>query len=190
MVSFIHIKQYLFIALLSATTCLSTDAKHSFQSKIVGGSYVPKDEYPWFTTMALLKNNGQFVQRRGCGASLIAPDVVLTAAHCVDSWEWDFPGLNLGVIVGAFRPPYNETNGGQRSDVIAVKEVIMHPEYDFYTTDNDFALLHLEESTRINPVSIDKEGLSTSYENGECGRNTSYALHSVYKCCFCLSRGL
>ena len=41
-----------------------------FDTKIVGGSPAAKNAFPWF------------VQGDGCGGSLVAKDIVLTAAHC------------------------------------------------------------------------------------------------------------
>merc|ERR1739844_642375 len=45
-----------------------------------------------------------------------------------------------------------------------VKEVFIHPQYNDPNFDYDFALLHLEQPSSIEPVIIDKEGVSDSYE--------------------------
>lgn len=46
------------------------------QPRIVGGTTTQEGRYPYF--VSLLNQNGQ----RGCGGVLVAPDVVMTAAHC------------------------------------------------------------------------------------------------------------
>ena len=71
--------------------------------KIVGGDQVidGPDRYPWFTRMMFYNSWG------GCGGMLVAPEYVLTAAHCVG-------GFN-GVQVGALCPE-DPTNCGQVSD--------------------------------------------------------------------------
>lgn len=48
-----------------------------FETKIVGGEPAPAGEYPFVTYLVI---DDQFA----CGGSLYAPDLVLTAAHCVN----------------------------------------------------------------------------------------------------------
>jgi hypothetical protein len=53
--------------------------QRDLQAKIIGGSNVPIGEYPWFAR-ATLYNHAAW---GGCGGMLVAPEFVLTAAHCI-----------------------------------------------------------------------------------------------------------
>jgi secreted trypsin-like serine protease len=60
---------------------------------IVGGTLVPAGKYPWYAV--LLDKDGDDY----CGASLIHPQVLLMAGHCVeDNFKKEQQGL--GVIIG------------------------------------------------------------------------------------------
>jgi secreted trypsin-like serine protease len=79
------------------------------------------------------------VDMGGCGGSLIAPGVVLSAAHC---------GSHFGrrVSVGAYER-YELTGGATR---VRVVDEARHPNYNAATVDNDFLLLRLEEPVEMN----------------------------------------
>ena len=104
---------------------------------IVGGGPANPTDWPFVVT--LYRKN-----RLHCGASLIAPNKVLTAAHCVE-------GFNLSkfaVIVG--RPDLKNTGTGVS---IAVAAGATHP--DFAETGmHDMAVLTLAQATTTTPVTL------------------------------------
>ena len=98
---------------------------------IVGGEPVMPDEFPF---VAKIIYNNQV----GCTGSLIAPDKVLTAGHCVSGYN------SLSVGFG------NTRGSGPRYQVT---DMILHPEYSIQV--NDIAILQLESAvTAIQPVRV------------------------------------
>ena len=124
----------------------------SSRRKIIGGVPAEKDKYPWMTALLWqdVKDNedAQF-----CGGSLIAPDWVLTAAHCVvDEDTGKLVTRKIDVFLGAVDLKDDS------SERIAVKEIIKHDKYNRHTTDFDVALLHLAKPSKQTPVSIIPSG--------------------------------
>lgn len=97
---------------------------------VVGGTQSTEGDYPYFVEMG------------GCGGSLVAPDVVLFAAHCLD-WT------DKQVIIGAYKKRTIIGDGEQRF----CDEWIADPDYGIgdSSNNNDFALCKLNE-----PVIIDE----------------------------------
>jgi hypothetical protein len=105
------------------------------QSRIVGGTRVPNvATYPWF------------VQGRGCAGTLIAKDMVLTAAHCQG-----FPFDNK-VLLNSLTA-YDDIRAGRASKPSGAIEVstannggiqTLHPDYISNSQDNDYMLVKLQ----------------------------------------------
>jgi len=132
-------------------------------TRIIGGTKVPVNEYPWFTMLTYFDGSGT-EQEQGCGGMLIAPEWVLTANHCIDN---DIRN-NGGVRVGALDAPYTSgNNGGQKVESFRVTTAYEHPAYDSVSVDNDFTLLKLNGVSSITPVPLDDNNLSGSYSTGQ-----------------------
>lgn len=102
---------------------------------IVGGGNAT-EHYDW---MASLQRHGQ----HSCGASLIASQWVLTAAHCVQDAQ---PG-DLGLRIGS----PDRTKGGTQT---GVSQIVVHPNYATKNPNGDLAVLKLSEPVSNTPVSI------------------------------------
>jgi hypothetical protein len=101
--------------------------------QVVGGEAVSVLEVPWQAALIREPSNTVF-EGQFCGATLIDPFWVMTAAHCLD-------GMNpsdLKVVVGITRS--NEAN----PQLLEVSQIIIHPAYARGTNIvNDIALLRL-----------------------------------------------
>ncbi|KAL7478263.1 hypothetical protein ACHAW6_004035 [Cyclotella cf. meneghiniana] len=105
--------------------------ENTAKTRIIGGSLASVSRFSY--AVSLQDNWGHF-----CGGSLIAPDVVLTAAHCIGGGEYK-------AVIG--RDNIYTSNTG---DVVYKKREVAHPNYDSSTTENDFALVFLTRSTTAN----------------------------------------
>ena len=106
-----------------------------------------------------------------CTATVIAGDVLLTAAHCLDPDT--HPGYSFGVFTGPDASAY-ETASTLVPQLLAAKEVHVHPDYDpdppFLA---DIGVVVLEEALAIAPVPIQREAFGEELV-GEPARIVGY----------------
>ncbi len=123
------------LLLLALSGC--TDPIQSQTHAIIGGQAVGDGEL-WSTVHI----TGQD-RRLGCGGTLIAPSLVLTAAHCVQNPEVGLRGTPEEVLVGWGT---HEVSSGQvpAERSAAVEAVFVHPQYSYEPPGtHDIAVLRL-----------------------------------------------
>lgn len=108
---------------------------NTFGALIVGGSEAPMYKYTFNAGMRSSAAGSSF-----CGGSLIAPGVVLTAAHCLDI-PW---------VSAATHYRSGASDGAQRS----VQRAVRHPDYNAHNNDYDFALLFLSSNVGVRAVAL------------------------------------
>ncbi|WP_162008643.1 trypsin-like serine protease [Thermochromatium tepidum] len=147
------------------------------------GPVESQPEWPWQArlTISTWRLNGDWT----CGGSVVHPNWILTAAHCVvDDIDGRFTTVAPSAIevrTGSSRPDC----GGQ---VSKVKRIVKHPKFDPVTGDSDIALLELKEpvwAEPIRPVTCEREealacintrGLITGWGKAEMCEASGYSM--------------
>lgn len=81
-----------------------------------------------------------------CGGSLIAPGVLLTAAHCVDGLQ----NTPSSVKIRCGEWDTQRTNEPYPHQDRLVAQIMMHPEFDNRSLANDFAVLFLAQDFKLD----------------------------------------
>ncbi|MGE0086161.1 MAG: serine protease [Desulfococcaceae bacterium] len=118
--------------------------------RIVGGDKVADaDAWPWMAAL-IYPGWGSDYDNQFCGGSLIHPNWILTAAHCVEEDDGRIMSTSdIEVVLGTHDLKYG--NG----EHFAVKQIIVHPLYgdgNYFTPDSDIALLELETAADSYPT--------------------------------------
>lgn len=106
------------------------------QPKIIGGTPAAPGAWPFIAAVVTASDPVDF-SAQFCGATLIAAEWVLTAAHCVADIV---DPAEVAILVGTQRLSSTATSSGTR---YPVDSIAVHPLYDDATSDYDVAVLHL-----------------------------------------------
>ncbi|XP_030059680.1 transmembrane protease serine 2 [Microcaecilia unicolor] len=124
-------------------------SSQSASSRIVGGSQATLGQWPWQVS---LHYNGKHL----CGGSIITPNWILTAAHCVE-------GNNGIAYFWIVYPGMLNTASMIPSRGYAVDKIISNKNYDSETKDHDIALMKLRIpisfNSNVKPVCLPNFGM-------------------------------
>jgi secreted trypsin-like serine protease len=127
-------------AALAAPDALADDV----QPLVVGGTPAAQGEFPWMVRLSM-----------GCGGSLVRPNVVLTAAHCVGATG---PTTGITATLGVVDLQSSSRITAQSNYVYRA------PGFTSVTAGKDWALIRLSSS--ITSLSTLPNTTSTAYDSG------------------------
>lgn len=140
---------YLSITYASENNGEGTEHDRNLRMRVIGGTGASPTDYPWFAHIGGSR----------CGGSLVSPEFILSAAHCLDS------NIYQKAIIGKYCK--NSDNCGYYKEMIPVTDVYVHPDWD--KSSNDMMLLKLEKRSIIEPVEMDFGSVSDNYIKGQGG---------------------
>jgi len=88
---------------------------------VVGGSNAQHGDAPWQVSYQVYDMN-QGAWRHQCGGSIVAPNLIATAAHCCEGQQ----GKYMYVLAGAVNKRHREST----QQAIYVNRMVIHPEYN------------------------------------------------------------
>ncbi|XP_023226849.1 uncharacterized protein LOC111627497 [Centruroides sculpturatus] len=115
--------------------CGISPAHH--KSKVVGGTNAAFGAWPWQASVRRTSFFG-FSSTHRCGGAIINRQWIATAGHCVDDLLLPQIRIRVGEYdFASVMEPYPYIERG-------VKKKVVHPRYNFFTYENDLALVKLE----------------------------------------------
>jgi secreted trypsin-like serine protease len=120
------------------------------RAAIIGGTDAENGAFPWLAYFTDRVEVGSGEEGGTCSGTVVAANLVLTAAHCVEDPVTGvfYKGSGYLVVTGTVEP---SSSKGQAS---SVSRVIVYPGFDRSTGTGDAALLVLSTLTTVPPITL------------------------------------
>lgn len=129
-----------------ANTASNAARANDAQASVIGGFQAPANSFNW---LAYIVSYGK-TESSACTGSVVSPNVVLTAGHCVVDTDTGIkrPSSSFEVTTGAV------DHTSRQAQTTGVKEVVVNPTYDIATGHGDAALLVLSRKTKAPAIPL------------------------------------
>lgn len=151
------------LASVLALAALAVPASAAIDPEVQGGRPAEPGKYPYM--VALVTRGMPRSEGYVCGGSLISPDTVLTAAHCVAGHRPD----EFDVVVGSVDLTGSD---GRR---VPVRQIRVHPRFEVAVA-ADTAILQLAESVSTAPVVVARPDQPHAWAPGRMAKLTGWGL--------------
>jgi secreted trypsin-like serine protease len=152
----------------------SRDARRALRSEIephvVGGSPTTIGEWPW--SAAITRNPAMFagntLQRQFCGGSLVAPTLVITAAHCVFDFTTNSftSATRYAAVTGRTQLSSSEGQEIPFASYWFFTDSSGNPLYSPVTNDWDAVLVQLASPSSASPILLAGPDEAATWERG------------------------